>query len=474
MRHDRGAARQLDSYGDHVETLIDHVTADEVLAVTSKARPARSSRRRLRALVAAAPLVVVVVVGVALLVGSVTGDRVSTNFSAISGTLGGETERNAAFIGESDISSDSAGIQAPTTTTATTRPPNAQQEEPAGTPVTPADFGRDIIFTAELVVAVTDSAAAADQARAVVEAAGGFVFSRQTTGRPEATNALTLKVPPDGFQDLINRLGDIGFVRNEQVSAEDVTELVVDIESRIETAATSVDRLQSFLAEAGSVADLAQLERELLTRETELATLRGQLRSLEEQVGLATVVVTFTEELGRPRFQVAVTSYKGGGDAGADCLAGGNATLREPGTATVCVVITNNDTTPLIDITLSGPGVDLLRQPFVEVIGDLEHVLKPEESVVLAAEISVVERIQEPFEVSAVPVNDGGDPIPDQTLTKAKNITIGFDEPDTRPGFFDAVAKGWSGLTTLIGFGIIAVGLLLPFVWIPVLAWLGL
>ena len=44
------------------------------------------------------------------------------------------------------------------------------------------DISRDIIFRADLTVAVTDVGTATDEAKTVVKALGGFVFGDQTTG----------------------------------------------------------------------------------------------------------------------------------------------------------------------------------------------------------------------------------------------------------------------------------------------------
>ena len=92
--------------------------------------------------------------------------------------------------------------------------------------------------------------------------------------------------------DLVRAAG--GFVTDE------VTEQVVDLESRITTAEASVARLRALLDRSGSVADIAQVETELLERETTLETLRGQLRTIERQVDLATITVDVESEDSAP------------------------------------------------------------------------------------------------------------------------------------------------------------------------------
>ena len=62
---------------------------------------------------------------------------------------------------------------------------------------------------------------------------------------------LTFKIAPESFQTALARLGDIGEVRTQNVTADDVTERVVDLQSRITTAEASVDRLRGFLGYSG-------------------------------------------------------------------------------------------------------------------------------------------------------------------------------------------------------------------------------
>ncbi|MCP3993895.1 MAG: DUF4349 domain-containing protein, partial [bacterium] len=102
-------------------------------------------------------------------------------------------------------------------------------------------LGRDIIFTADMTVAVTDVAAAGAEATRIIQEMGGYLFGQQTTGAPEPYSVLTFKVLPGDFQQALSRLGSVGEIRTQNVSADDVTEKVVDLESRIATARASVE-----------------------------------------------------------------------------------------------------------------------------------------------------------------------------------------------------------------------------------------
>jgi hypothetical protein len=155
--------------------------------------------------------------------------------------------------------------------------------------------GRQFISTAQLGIGAESVAATAERAIALVEAKGGALFGESSTYEGEPQAVLTLKVAPDQFSTTLRELGELGTVQHQSVDTQDVTERVVDLESRITTASESVARLQGFLGGAGSVADVAAFEAELVARETELETLRAQLRTLEDQIDLSTIVLTITQ-----------------------------------------------------------------------------------------------------------------------------------------------------------------------------------
>jgi hypothetical protein len=155
--------------------------------------------------------------------------------------------------------------------------------------------GRDVVSTAQQEVAVDDVGQASDDALDVVASAGGFLFGEQSDFRDSIEAELTFKVPPTEFGATLDRLGELGALRSQSVATDDVTEQIVDLDSRIESAAASVARLRGFLDEAGSIDQLATVEGELLARETELEQLEAAKRTIEADVSMATVTLTLVE-----------------------------------------------------------------------------------------------------------------------------------------------------------------------------------
>lgn len=335
-----------------------------------------------------------------------------------------------------------------------------------------SDLGRDIIFTAELTVAVPDVAAAGDTATREIQSLGGFLFGQRTTGAPAPRSILTFKVQPEDFQTALDRLGSIGELRSQNVNADDVTERIVDLESRIETAAASVDRLRTLLAAATDIKSIVELEAELLERETQLESLRGSLRTLQDQVALATIVLTLTEAASNPGIALNVSAYPSHDD-GLSCPGDGQLVVEQGTEATVCFEIVNAGDTWLTDFELRDPVLDVQIDDLIVVFGDLERPIEPGESIVLAAEVLPERDVRTRTTVTATPVAEDGSELSGRPASNTATMLIQAADPGGLPSFGDGLSASWS---LLVGFGqliVLLAGALLPFFWVPLLAWIA-
>lgn len=178
-------------------------------------------------------------------------------------------------------------------------PPNQAALDQAppnqATPLAAGEATRKVISTANLRVEVGDVTAAADRAGRLAAEAGGFVAGSEETGAPDERRAqVTLKVPEDRFDQLVAALATLGEVRSKQVSTEDVTEQVVDLEARLRASRAAAERLQQLIARAASVAEVVGVEAELARRTAEVESLEGRLRVLRDKIDLATVTVNLS------------------------------------------------------------------------------------------------------------------------------------------------------------------------------------
>jgi len=335
--------------------------------------------------------------------------------------------------------------------------------------VLPSDFGRDIIYTADITVAVTEVGRAGEQATQVISSLGGFLFGQRTVGSPEPMSVLTFKVQPESFQEALARLGEIGEVRSQTVSADDVTERVVDLESRINTAAASVERLRALLTEAADIETIVELENELLARETELESLRGSLRTLQEQVALATIVLTLTEAQSRPAIEVSMSAYPAH-DEGLSCPGDGEVTLEKDTETTVCVGVTNVGDTWLTDFEVRDPVLDIEIDDMIVVFGDLNRPMEPGESLMLAVDIVPDRDLRTRTTVTAMPVDEEGEELPG-TASSTVTFFVNIVDPGGIPTFGEGLEASWDLLVALGRLLLLIAGATLPFLWLPVVFW---
>jgi hypothetical protein len=336
---------------------------------------------------------------------------------------------------------------------------------------TAADLGRDIIFTATMTVAVDDVAAAGSEATQRIQSLGGFLFGQQTTADPEPRSTLIFKVFPEDFQEALDRLGSIGELRAQNVSADDVTERVVDIQSRITTSEASVERLRGFLENATDIDTIADLENQLLQRETQLETLRGQLRTLEDAVSLATITLTITENAVRPAVRVDVTAYSGTDDDGLSCPGSGGLTVDQGSDVTVCFEIVNVGDTGLTGFTFRDPVIDVDEEDLIPVFGDMDQVLEPGESIVMAAQIVADRSWRTQTNVTALPVDEEGNVRQGRSVANTATMSISAVDPGGVPGFAQGLERSIDVLVTLGQLIVYLVAAVIPFFWIPLGIW---
>ncbi len=210
--------------------------------------------------------------------------------------------------GGAESSDDSSGSDAPMVDESPASGETAAADDAGGTS---ADQGSSVDFAVvaetrqsvsggTIDVRVDDLDAAMEEIQVLVDDVDGLVFAEETDLRDGAVTRITLKVPPTAFRAALASLADLGEVQTQTVSTDDVTEQVVDLDSRIATSEASVIRLRVLLDRAERIQDITQIEGQLLERETELETLRGQRRTIEGQVALATVDVTLRAERTSP------------------------------------------------------------------------------------------------------------------------------------------------------------------------------
>ncbi|WP_051415765.1 DUF4349 domain-containing protein [Nocardiopsis sp. CNT312] len=152
---------------------------------------------------------------------------------------------------------------------------------------------RALIHTAHMTVRVDDVTATSEEAKELAITAEGYVASEHVStpsgGTPNAF--LTLRVPNEGYEELLSALAELGDRSDLERSVNDVTEEVTDVESRIESAETSLDTLRGYLEEAENVDELLRVEEQIQRRQSELEAFQARLEALTDQTSYSTIHV---------------------------------------------------------------------------------------------------------------------------------------------------------------------------------------
>ncbi|MFD9871858.1 DUF4349 domain-containing protein [Streptomyces niveus] len=154
-----------------------------------------------------------------------------------------------------------------------------------------------VIRTATLSVEVKSVTKALAEARTVALDAGGVVED-ETTERVDDTHVasnVVLRVPEAEYDAVLTELAGTGKLLARSANAKDVTEQVVDVNSRIATQRASVNRVRKLMDQAEDITDVVALESQLNTRQAELESLLAKQASLADRTTMATITLDLSE-----------------------------------------------------------------------------------------------------------------------------------------------------------------------------------
>lgn len=156
---------------------------------------------------------------------------------------------------------------------------------------------RAVIRTGEVVLTSPDLDVAREEVDALLADLDGVVENEQTTHDDEGgikRSRLVLRVPVTRFTDAMDALEAIGTTQHSDTKSDDVTTEVIDVDERVETLQNSLDRLQSYQAEAKDIEDLLRFEQQITQREAELQSLEAQQSYLADQTSMSTITLTMS------------------------------------------------------------------------------------------------------------------------------------------------------------------------------------
>lgn len=186
---------------------------------------------------------------------------------------------------------------------------------------------------------------------------GGAVSATSSSMVDGATvGSITVRVPVDSYDDLLTEVADIGSVIDRDVSSQDVSGEMTDLESRLRHLRAQEVFYLGLLDDAQSVTDAIDVQDQLSAITSEIERIQGRRTLLDDRTAFSTLTVE-VQEAGAPG-PTGVTGGPGAPDLGEYLRVGVDAFVRVLGVLLLIAVATAPFTIP-VGIVI---GIWLLRR----------------------------------------------------------------------------------------------------------------
>lgn len=164
------------------------------------------------------------------------------------------------------------------------------------------EAGPSVIKTARLELEVGEDGFrdALRDGIATAERYGGYVLTTAVEDEEEGRGLIVLRVPAPSFGRALTDLEDLGDVKQEEVSGQDVGQEFVDLQARLRNYTAQEAVLLELMEQAQSVTDTIRVQGELQGVQLQIERLRGRIRYLEDQTSMGTIEVRFAEVFAAP------------------------------------------------------------------------------------------------------------------------------------------------------------------------------
>jgi uncharacterized protein DUF4349 len=167
--------------------------------------------------------------------------------------------------------------------------------------------GQQLIYTAQLTVRASDVSAAVSRATAIAADSGGYIASENASSNPDhpdqSTATIEVKIPVTAYAVTLGELSGnaLGTRLSLQQQAQDVTQQVADVNSRVASDEAAISQLRALLSHAGSVGDLLDVQNQINSQESDLEALQAQQSALNHETAFATVAITILGPKAAPK-----------------------------------------------------------------------------------------------------------------------------------------------------------------------------
>jgi hypothetical protein len=158
---------------------------------------------------------------------------------------------------------------------------------------------RYVILNGSMDLTVSDTRKTVGQVRDAAAAAGGIISDSYIYEFREGHYAayLTLRVPAERFDSVMDQLEKMGKADNVRKGDEDVTMQYLDLEARITNLEAQEERFREILEMADTVEEVMIVERELGRVRGDIEAMTAHFNQMRDQVTYSTINLTINEEI---------------------------------------------------------------------------------------------------------------------------------------------------------------------------------
>ncbi|MGC1242588.1 MAG: DUF4349 domain-containing protein [Chryseosolibacter sp.] len=125
----------------------------------------------------------------------------------------------------------------------------------------------------------------------------GYVSADQEFKSPgRKSNTVIIRVPADNFDNLLSDATQgVEKFESKEINVKDVTEEFLDIQARLKTKKKLEQRYIDLLKQAKNVTEILEIEKQIGELRSEIESIEGRLKYLQDRVSFSTLTMTFYE-----------------------------------------------------------------------------------------------------------------------------------------------------------------------------------
>ncbi len=158
-----------------------------------------------------------------------------------------------------------------------------------------ADWDKKIIKTADIQLQLDDYKKFNNTIHSSLKNFGAYIADeKQTENDYRIQNALTVKVPVDQFDNLVNSFNGDGIkVTEKNISSDDVTGEVVDTKARMQAKMAVRDKYIQLLKQAKNINEILQVQNEINGIQEDVEAANGRVNYLQHASAYSTINLNY-------------------------------------------------------------------------------------------------------------------------------------------------------------------------------------